>query len=104
MRNHLTVANRIFVALLALPLQAQLGPPGASSSGTSAVQLPLSGRGAQSGSVNSTQTPLPGITSSVNTLNSSIQVQGPYAGSVPQSPITGKLSLTVAIERGLQYN
>lgn len=85
------------------PAFAQLAPAG-STGGTSAVQLPLSGRGPQSGSVNSTQTPLPGITSSVNTLNSTIQVQGPYAGSVPQTPVPGKLSLNAAIQRGLQYN
>lgn len=86
------------------PVFAQLGPPGSISTSSSAVQLPLSGRGAQSGSVNSTQTPLPGITSSVNTLSSTIQVQGPYTGSVPQAPIAGKLSLSAAIRRGLQYN
>lgn len=86
------------------PLFAQLGPSGPSSSGTAAAQLPLSGRGAQNGSVNSTQTPLPGITSSVNTLNSTVQVQGPYVGSIPHEPITGKLSLQDAIQRGLQYN
>ena len=80
------------------------GAPAGSSTGTSAVQLPLSGRGAGNGSVNSTQTPLPGITSSVNTLNSGIQVQGPYAGSVPQGPVSDKLSLAAAIQRGLQYN
>ena len=92
----------IIVMLMASPTLAQA--PAGSSAGTAAVQLPLSGRGPQSGSVNSTQTPLPGITSSVNTLNSSIQVQGPYGGSVPQAPVPGKLSLAAAIQRGLQYN
>ncbi len=69
-----------------------------------AVQLPLSGRGPQSGSVNTTQTPLPGITSSVNTLSTTIQVQGPYAGSVPHGPPSPTLSLSDAIHRGLEYN
>lgn len=81
---------------------AQMG--GNPSGATTAVQLPLSGRGAQSGSVNATQTPQPGITSSVNTLNNSVQVQGPYTGSVPGGAFTGRLSLADAIQRGLQHN
>src|SRR5579871_3147450 len=87
---------------LAAVLQAQAPPP----AGTPAAQLPLSGRGGQGGSVNSTQTPVPGVTSSVNTLNTSVQVQGPYAGSVSGSgkPFSGKLSLREAIARGLDYN
>ncbi len=89
--------------LSSVPLFAQ-GAPAPSTSGTVAQQLPLSGRTAQSGSVTSTQTPLPGITSSVNTLNTTVQVQGPYSGSVPHGQLTGKLSLQEAIQRGLQYN
>ncbi len=58
----------------------------------------------QNGSVNTTETPLPGVTSSVNTLNGTVQVQGPYGGSIPHAPIAGKLSLQEAIQRGLQYN
>jgi outer membrane protein TolC len=83
-------------------LRAQGPPP----QGTPAAQLPLSGRGGQGGSVNTTQTPVPGLTSSVNTLNTSIQVQGPYAGSVAgtEKPFSGKLSLREAVSRGLEYN
>jgi outer membrane protein TolC len=68
--------------------------------------LPLSGRGGQGGSVNTVQTPVPGVTSSVNTLNTSVQVQGPYAGSVAGNakPFNGKLSLRDAVARGLEYN
>ncbi len=92
----------------ALPIRAQLGPPPASSSqGSQAVQLPLSGRAGQNGSVNTTQTPVPGATTSVNTLNSTVQVQGPYAGSADSTgkiPFSGKLSLREAIDRGLAYN
>jgi outer membrane protein TolC len=71
-----------------------------------AIQLPLSGRAvSQSGSVNSVQTPIPGVTSSVNTLNSSVQVQGPYSGSASDAkPFSGKLSFREAIERALEYN
>ena len=83
-------------------LQAQAPPP----QGTPAAQLPLSGRPGQGGSVNTVQTPVPGVTSSVNTLNTSVQVQGPYAGSVAGSakPFNGKLSLREAVARGLEYN
>ena len=83
-------------------LQAQVPPP----QSTPAAQLPLSGRPGQGGSVNTVETPVPGVTSSVNTLNTSVQVQGPYAGSVAGSakPFNGKLSLRDAVARGLEYN
>jgi len=83
-------------------LLAQAPPP----QGTPAAQLPLSGRGGQGGSVNTVETPVPGVTSSVNTLNTSVQVQGPYAGSVSGAakPFSGKLSLREAVARGLEYN
>jgi outer membrane protein TolC len=91
----------LFFALGSL-LQAQAPPP----QGTPAAQLPLSGRGGQGGSVNTAQTPVPGVTSSVDTLNTSVQVQGPYGGSVPGTakPFSGKLSLREAVARGLEYN
>src|SRR5882757_251439 len=75
--------------------------------GQSGSPLPLSGRPAGSGSVSTTQTAIPGTTTSVNTLNPSIQVQGPYAGSANSAnamPFSGKLSLQEALERGLAYN
>jgi outer membrane protein TolC len=83
-------------------LQAQVPAP----QSTPAAQLPLSGRPGQGGSVNTVQTPVPGVTSSVNTLNTSVQVQGPYAGSVAANakPFNGKLSLRDAVARGLEYN
>jgi outer membrane protein TolC len=88
----------LFLGALA---RAQGPPPG-----TEPAQLPLSGRGGQGSSVNTVQTPVPGVTSSVNTLNTSVQVQGPYAGSVAgtQKPFSGKLSLREAVARGLEYN
>jgi outer membrane protein TolC len=79
-------------------------PPGNPSAAT---QLPLSGRTGQSGSVVAAQTPIPGTTTSVNTLNTTVQVSGPYAGSassVARMPFSGKLSLNEALERGLAYN
>jgi outer membrane protein TolC len=75
--------------------------------GQSANPLPLSGRPAGNGSVSSTQTAIPGTTTSVNTLNPAIEVQGPYAGSAnsaEKTPFSGKLSLREAIQRGTAYN
>jgi outer membrane protein TolC len=72
-----------------------------------ATQLPLSGRAGQAGSAAAVQTPIPGTTTSVNTLNTSVQVQGTFAGSassIERMPFSGKLSLHEAIERGLASN
>jgi len=80
---------------------SQAPPPAPGSQG---AQLPLSGRTGQTGSVSAIQTPLPGVTSSVNTLNTSVQVQGPFQGSVAGKPFSGKLSLRDALARGLEYN
>jgi outer membrane protein TolC len=74
---------------------------------TQATPLPLSGRAGNTGSVNAIEAPIAGTTNSVTTINSSVQVQGPYAGSSSSTaklPFTGKLSLRDAIERGLNYN
>ncbi|HEY6252332.1 MAG TPA: hypothetical protein VI685_20445, partial [Candidatus Angelobacter sp.] len=83
---------------------AQLGSAGSSSTGSTATQLPLSGRSGQSGTVAASETPVPGTTTSINTLNPGIQVQGPFSGSVTGAPFSGKLSLQDAIQRGLRYN
>lgn len=79
------------------------GPPTMSQ----ANSLPLSGRPQGNGSVTSTQSAIPGTTTSINTLNPAIQVQGPYAGSARSTeklPLSGKLSLREAIDRGLGFN
>jgi len=101
-------AVAVFVALWIAPaaLQAQAGPP-AGGAPSSAIQLPLSGRTGQSGTVATVQNALPGGVQSVNTLSSTVQVQGAYAGGVPSTEAPGAplpLSLTEAIRRGLQYN
>src|SRR5258708_116686 len=83
---------------------SQLGSSTGSSQGATASQLPLSGRSAQSGSVTSTQSSVPGTTTSVNTINPSVQVQGPFAGSMSGSQFSGKLSLQDAVNRGLHFN
>ena len=86
---------------------AQLGGRSGSGSTSVASQLPLSGRTAETGSAATAQTPIPGATTSVNTINNTVQVSGPYAGSSPSTlkmAFTGKLSLREAVERGLDYN
>ena len=88
-------------ALTGVSLSQAVGPS------SQATSLPLSGRPQGNGSVTSTQTAIPGTTTSVNTLNPAIQVQGPYAGSANSTasvPFSGKLSLSEAIDRGLGYN
>jgi outer membrane protein TolC len=100
----------LFPAVLfyTVPAWAQLpGQPSASSTETRATQVPLSGRTAETGSVNATQTAVPGTTSSVNTLNTSVQTQGPFAGSANSTarmPFSGALSLREAVSRGVAFN
>jgi len=86
-------------------LHAQTGGQ-TSEQQTVATQLPLSGRGTGNGSVAATQSAIPGTTSSVNTINTSVQESGSYAGSASSAaiPFSGKLSFQEAIQRGLQYN
>src|SRR5262245_29271728 len=81
---------------------------GAQAAGQPSVasQLPLSGRSAQGGSVVVTETPTPGTTTSVNTINPTIQIQGPFTGSIPstiRNPFSGSLSIRDALQRGLDY-
>jgi outer membrane protein TolC len=85
----------------------QFGAPAGQTTGTVANQVPLSGRTGEGGGVTATQAPVAGTTNSVNTINPSIQTQGPYSGSATSTtkmPFSGKLSLRDAIARGLQYN
>jgi outer membrane protein TolC len=109
-QNHFGIEiSRTLVALVlgVTCAEAQLGSPQAPSQGTVATQLPLSGRSAQGGSVTAAQSPVPGTTTSVNTLNPSVQAAGPFGGSassVKKMPFSGKLSLREAIQRGLDYN
>ncbi len=111
-RRKSLITSRIVASLCALifvpvpRLRAQ-GPTGTQTQATQPIQLPLSGRPAQNGSVTATESPVPGTTTSVNTINASIQVQGPYTGSIrgfANQPFSGKLSFREAIERGLAYN
>jgi len=94
----------ILILIVAIEALAQLGqqsPP----QGTQAIPLPVSPRNQQGGSVTAIQAPVPGTTTSVNTINPSILVQGPYTGSTSSAvPFDGKLSLQEAIERALENN
>ncbi len=93
--------------MLANPVFAQVGSAGSQSQGTQAAQLPLSGRTGQTGAVAAGESPVPGTTTSVNTLNPTVQAQGPYAGSASSTAkmaFAGKLSLREAIQRGLEFN
>jgi outer membrane protein TolC len=97
----------IAVFLAPAALMGQLAGAAPAGNTSTASQLPLSGRTVQSGSVIATQSPLPGTTTSVNTLNTTVQVNGPYVGSsssVTRAPFSGRLSLSEALQRGLSYN
>jgi outer membrane protein TolC len=90
-------------AVCAQTLQTPAQPPQPAQ----AAQLPLSGRNPQNGSVTATETAIPGTTNSVNTINPTVQVQGPYAGStssVAKLPFSGRLSLREAVDRALEFN
>ncbi len=95
---------QILIFTTAASALAQFGPPAGQSQSTQAAPIALSGRNPQNGSVTAIQTAVPGTTTSVNTINPSIQVQGPYAGSTPSPGFSGKLSLREAIERALEFN
>jgi outer membrane protein TolC len=94
--------------LFAGPAYAQFGAAASQSQqGAQATPLPLSGRGGASGGVVATQTAIPGTTTSVNTLNPTVQVSGAFAGSASSTaarPFSGKLSLQEAVDRAIEYN
>ncbi|HEY3131338.1 MAG TPA: TolC family protein [Acidobacteriota bacterium] len=86
---------------------AQFGPPATQSESAQSKQIPLSGRSGQNGSVRAIQSPVPGTTTSINTLNPTVQVQGPYAGSALSTgkiPFSGTLTLREAVRRGIEFN
>ena len=97
--------SSLLAIIVVVTARAQVSREAASST---AVQLPLSGRTSETGSVGTTQSVVnPGGTNSVNFINSSVNVQGPYFGSIPTGQATGlilPLSLEEAIRRGLEYN
>ncbi len=96
----------IWLALGAGVLPGQAPTAGVGASGSSrATPLPASGRTNQPGSVDAQQSAAPGT--GVATVNSSIQVTGNFAGSVPNSNVpTGPITLTLAeaLKLGLTAN
>jgi outer membrane protein TolC len=101
----LAVIASFHVLILTVGASAQFGAAPAPPS--QAAPVPLSGRSAQSGGVAVTQAPVPSTTTSVNTLNPTVSVQGAYAGSASSTAhlaFSGKLSLEDAIQRSLHYN
>lgn len=107
MRRRSRPAAAGLAALFVAALAAQV-PPESLPQPTRATQAPLSGRSGQPGGVATTQTALPGGgAQTVNTINSTVQVQGAYQGSVPAAGVPGgplQLSLDDAVRRGLEYN
>lgn len=88
-------------------MRAQFGGQGGGGPQSHALPLPLSGRTGASGSVATVQNSLPGGAQTVNTITSTVQVQGAYQGSTLSAEAPGaalELSLADAIRRGLQYN
>lgn len=97
-------ARHILVVFFSSLSWAQFGPPPGAGAESRALAPPLSGRAAVGGAV-AQQTPVPGRTTSVNTLSTTIQVQGAFQGSGATEPLSGKLlTLREAIGRGLQFN
>ena len=91
--------------LLAAAAGAGWGQGPQQSSGTRALQLPLSGR--EQGGASVQQQATPSTSSSVNTVNTQVTVQGAYTGSaLDANPPAGSITLTLqdAVRRGLQFN
>jgi len=89
------------LALLGISLASCWGQ----QNGSRAIQLPLSS--GQQGGPSVQQSANPAMTSSVNTLNTQVRVQGGYGGStLAPNPPSGSLTLTLAdaVRRGLEFN
>jgi len=86
------------------PGWSQTLSPGSAGAGSHAKPLPLSGRGSAVGSVSTEQKTANG---GIETVTSSVQVNGNFQGSVPSSALpAGAIALTLAdaVQRGLQAN
>ena len=89
-RGRTAILGPLPILVFSVCASAQFGaaPPATSE----ATPLPLSGRTASSGGVLAGESPVPSTTTSVNTLNPTVSVQGAYAGSArstTQMPFTG---------------
>ncbi len=87
---------------------AQLAPSSGGSAPTRPQQVPLSGRNGSLGAVTANQEPAGAAGSSVDTISTTLQVGGTYAGSTlaPDANALRGHPLTIeeVIRRGLQYN
>jgi outer membrane protein TolC len=98
----------VLAAVLVLPRGASFAQQSDSSSLPRAQQVSPTGRAQSGSSVQAAQSSSGnGANSSVNTVNSTIQVSGAYQGSIldpnaPQGPLT--LNIEDAIRRGLRFN
>jgi outer membrane protein TolC len=93
------------LGLLSMIVGSALGQGAPPGSQTRPTQLPLSGREQTSVSVEQSATPSAG--SSVNTLNTQVNIQGAYSGSpLAPNPPAGSVTLTLAeaVRRGLDFN
>src|SRR5579872_6622940 len=83
----------------------QIGATAAPGAGSGrAMPVPLSGRGFEAGSVSTDQQT---SNAGIETVMSSVQVNGSFQGSVPQPVTDGsaiQLTLKDAVRRGLQSN
>jgi outer membrane protein TolC len=105
LRMPAAIVGFLHILIFATCSFAQVGAP--PNTATQANPLPLSGRNAQGSGVAATESPVPSTTTSVNTLNPAVLVQGAYSGSArstAQLPFSGNLSLDEAIQRGVRYN
>lgn len=98
--GYAAAATFVLITIAVAPGCAQ--QPGA---GTRAIALPVQS-GQQSG-VSEVQSANPGISSSVNTLNTRMQVQGSFASSALDPSVREgsiRLTLAEAVRRGLEFN
>jgi outer membrane protein TolC len=99
-RTGTCITSVVFGLAIAATLSAQ--------SSSTPIQLPVSGRGLQPGSVGTTQSTVnAGGQNSVNLIDSSVNIQGSFQGSVPTGTATDttiSLSLPEALRRALDYN
>jgi outer membrane protein TolC len=104
----ISICQTACVTGLALTLSVRASAQGSGTQappGAQPAPVPLSGR-APAGAVAVTQNPAPGATTGINTLNPTIQISGPYVGSIrpARRPLAGPLTLPDALTRGLEYN
>jgi outer membrane protein TolC len=99
--------GRVVILMVSAGVAFAQSAAGGAAGGSTAAALPASGRNGQGGSASATELPVAGANTSVNTLNPSVQISGPYGGSARSTaamPFSGKLSLEEALKRGLAYN